>query len=571
MSGTSIKTGRHAIIEQFLADGMDHMFGNPGTVEQGFLDALADYPEMKYVLTLQESIAVMAADGHARATKKPALVQIHSSPGLGNAIGALYQAKRGHAPLVVIGGDSGVKYLSMDAQMAGDLVAFAEPVTKYATCVYDSSSLLRVLRRAIKIASTPPMGPVYICLPMDILDQPVVEEVYPTFIPSTRVSPDLDTVEQAATMLAEAETPIILMGDGIAYSQAQNELVQVAEQLCAPVWEANNGELNMDTTHPLFQGSTGHMFGSQSLPILKSADAVLVVGTYILPEVFPELGNVFSPDTKVIHFDLDAYEIAKNHPVTLGVVSDPKRSLSLLADCLERTLSDTKKQSAQQSLEHYRKSKEKQIAEQFAKDKEVRDITPLFMSRFMETLAPKLDENTIIFDEALTNSPPITRYFPPTRAEHYFVIRGGSLGLGFPGAIGIKLANPDKTVLGFSGDGGCMYTIQALWTAVRHKVSAKFIVCNNLSYRLLQLNIGAYWNEQEIPQHSFPLPFDLSYPRIDFVGLAQAMGVEAMAVKTVDDIEPAIEKMLSSDRPFLIDLHLENDTHPEQIPGSCSA
>src|SRR5215467_4198053 len=119
------------------------MFGNPGTVEQGFHDALADYPDLEYVLTLQESVAVMMADGYARATQKPTAVQIHSTPGLGNSIGALYQAMRGHAPLVVIGGDAGVKYQAMDAQMAGDLVAFARPVTKWATMVLDRSSLLR--------------------------------------------------------------------------------------------------------------------------------------------------------------------------------------------------------------------------------------------------------------------------------------------------------------------------------------------------------------------------------------------------------------------------------------------
>jgi thiamine pyrophosphate-dependent acetolactate synthase large subunit-like protein len=159
------KTGRFGVIEQFLADGMDHMFGNPGTVEEGFLDALSQYPEMKYILTLQESVAVLAADGYARATKKPTLVQIHSTPGLGNSIGALYQAYRGHAPLVVIGGDAGIKYLGMDSQMAGDLVAMAEPVTKWSTMVVDPNSTLRVIRRAIKIAATPPMGPVYVCLP----------------------------------------------------------------------------------------------------------------------------------------------------------------------------------------------------------------------------------------------------------------------------------------------------------------------------------------------------------------------------------------------------------------------
>ena len=182
------KTGRFAILEQFLVDGLHYMFGNPGTVEQGFLDALWDYPDLKYILTLQETVAVMTADGYARVTKKPTLVQIHSGVGLGNAIGSLYQAMRGHSPLVVIGGDAGIKYMSMDAQMAADLVSMAEPVTKWSAMVMEPSSLLRMLRRAIKIAATPPpMGPVYLCLPQDILDAPIVEPIVPTLIPSTRV------------------------------------------------------------------------------------------------------------------------------------------------------------------------------------------------------------------------------------------------------------------------------------------------------------------------------------------------------------------------------------------------
>ncbi|MEO1131764.1 MAG: thiamine pyrophosphate-binding protein, partial [Cyanobacteria bacterium J06639_1] len=206
------KTGRFAILEQLLADGIHYIFGNPGTVEQGFLDALWNYPELKYILTLQETIAVMTADGYARATQKPTVVQIHSTPGLGNSIGALYQAKRGHSPLVVIGGDAGIKYQAMDAQMAGDLVAFAEPVTKWSAMVMEPSSLLRMLRRAIKIAATPPMGPVYLCLPQDILDVPVVEPVVPTLIPDTRVVPSDDAIRAAADMLATADRPRIYVG-----------------------------------------------------------------------------------------------------------------------------------------------------------------------------------------------------------------------------------------------------------------------------------------------------------------------------------------------------------------------
>jgi benzoylformate decarboxylase len=150
------------------------------------------------------------------------------------------------------------------------------------------------------------------------------------------------------------------------------------------------------------------------------------------------------------------------------------------------------------------------------------------------------------------------------------VTRGGSLGVGFPGAIGVKLANLDKTVIGFSGDGGSMYTIQTLWSAVRHKAGAKFVVCNNGSYKLLQLNIDVYWKERNIEQHPYPLPFDLSYPAIRFDLLAQSMGVNAVRVEKEEDILPAIERMLADDEPFLIDLVLEGDYKPDWVKTNCS-
>ncbi len=286
------KPGREKVVEQLLADGLNVMFGNPGTVEQGFLDALGGYPAMKYILTLQESVAVMMADGYARASQNPALVQLHSSPGIGNAVGALYQAKRGHSPLVVIGGDAGIRYLNMDAQMANDLLAMMEPVTKYATIAYDRRSLLRTLRRAIKIAATPPMGPVYVCLPMDVLDEPNDEPVFPSGIPSTRVLPGAEIIREASAMLLRAKNPVIFIGDGVAWSGASDELVRVAELLGAEVYGADVGDLNMDYTHPLYRGMVGHMFGQASMPATKKGDAVLIVGSYMLPEVFPELGDI---------------------------------------------------------------------------------------------------------------------------------------------------------------------------------------------------------------------------------------------------------------------------------------
>ena len=266
MSTKAPKTGRFAIVEQLLADGITYMFGNPGTVEQGFLDALGEYPEMRYITTLQETIAV--GDGRRlrpRDAEADASSSCTSGVGLGNGIGMMYQAKRGGAPLVVIAGESGVRYDSMDAQMAADLVSMARPVTKWSTRVIDPASTLRVLRRAIKMAATPPTGPVFVALPMDVLDAELTEEVVPTIVPGhagrAQRRGDARGGRDARRRLA-ADRSII--GDGIAFSGAQDELTRVAELLGAEVWGANFSEVNIAADHPLFRGQLGHMFGDHS-------------------------------------------------------------------------------------------------------------------------------------------------------------------------------------------------------------------------------------------------------------------------------------------------------------------
>jgi benzoylformate decarboxylase len=563
------KTGNHAILEQFLADGISHIFGNPGTSEEGFLDALESYTALKYVQTLQETVAVLAGDGYARASGRTAVVQIHSTPGLGNAIGAIYQANRGHSPLVIIGGDAGIRYKAMDAQMAGDLVAFAAPVTKWSTMAMDPASLLRVLRRAIKIASTPPKGPVYVCLPMDVLDAPAVDPVRPTLIPSTRVVPDDDLLAQVAATLADARKPMIFIGDGIADSEAQDELTHVAELLGAEVWAADSGEVNMAFGHPLYQGMTGHMFGYESLPTTRKGDVNLVCGTYMVPEVFPELGNIFDPGSKTIHIDLNAYEIAKNHPVDLGLVSDPKLTLELLGKRLQSVMTPAQVQAAQGRAEEIGRAKEAKVNAELEQYRAKRDSVPLGFSRFMEELAQQLPKDSIIFDEALTNSPPVIRYVNVSRPRSYFLTRGGSLGVGIPGTIGAKLANPEKTVVGLIGDGAAMYTIQGLWTVVRHRLNVKFVICNNRSYRLLQVNLLAYWNERKVKPHGYPLSFDLSEPELRFDKIAESYGIEALRVERPEQVAPAITRMLQHPGPFLIDAVIEADVHPKLIGVRC--
>lgn len=547
--------GRERLIDQFKADGLNVMFGNPGTVEQGFLDAVDAAEDFHYVLALQETVAAGIADGYARATGGAALLQLHSGVGLGNGIGMLYQSLRGHTPLVVVAGDAGVRYDAMDAQMASDLVAMAKPVTKYATRVTDRHSVLRTIRRAVKIALTPPRGPVFVALPMDVLDELNSELVLPATVPLTDVAPSAASVGRAAELLASAERPVILVGDGVSLSGAQRELVAVAELLGADVYEVDSSEVNIAASHPLRRGQTGHMFGPHSKELIGDADGVLIVGTYVFPEVFPELESPFRAGARVVHIDLNAYEIAKNHPVDLGLAADPRQALRALAGVLEHVLTPARRAAAAGRLDaRTRERVRADQAEREAMASEEAAGSP--MAVFLRTLAERTGGDLIVFDEALTTSPLVTRYLPPERPGDYHLTRGGSLGVGFPGAVGVKLARPERLVVGFAGDGGSMYTYQALWTAARHGIEAKFVVCNNRKYRLLDDNIAQYWREREIPQHGFPGSFDLSHPEIDFAALARSLGAGGMRVEKPDEAVAAVGRMLAHPGPFLVDVQI---------------
>ncbi|MFJ6676192.1 thiamine pyrophosphate-binding protein [Actinosynnema sp. NPDC091369] len=532
---TAARPGKVAIFEQFAADGITRMFGNPGTVEEGFLDVLEGVPGFEYVLALQETVAVGIADGYARTLAAPALVQLHTGVGLGNGIGMLYQAMRGHSPLVVIAGEAGVAYEAMDSQMAADLVAMARPVTKWATRVTHPGSLLRTLRRAVKTAMTVPRGPVFVALPMDVLDAVTTEPAVPSTIPSQAVVPVPADLDRAAAALAGAKAPVVLLGDGVSISGAQAELTRVAELLDAPVWGVDSSEVNMDNAHPLWRGQAGHMFGENSARLVADADVVLIVGTYVFPEVFPLLDSPFRADATLVHVDLDTYEVAKNFPVDIALAADPKPTLKALADRLMTTGRAAPAWSG-----------------------EWRRPTPAadapLMEVFASELAAQAGEDLVVWDEALTASPAMTKYLPPRRAGNYFATRGGSLGIGIPGAIGSKMARPDAEVVGFTGDGGSMYTIQALWTAARLGVSAKFVICNNHRYQLLDLNIEQYWRTSGIAPHEYPDPFDLSRPEIGFVELAHSLGVPGVRVTEPGQVPDAVRRMLAHDGPFLVDL-----------------
>ncbi|WP_037859228.1 thiamine pyrophosphate-binding protein [Streptomyces sp. NRRL S-340] len=548
------RPARVAILEQLRADGVRYMFGNPGTVEQGFLDELRNFPDIEYILALQESSVVGLADGYARATRTPAVMQLHTGVGVGNAVGMLYQARRGHAPLVAVAGEAGLRYDAMDAQMAVDLVAMAEPVTKWATRVVDPESALRVLRRAFKVAATPPYGPVLVVLPADVMDRHTGEPAVPTSYVDVSATAAPEVLERAAGLLAAAERPIVIAGDGVHFAGAQEELGRLARTWGAEVWGADWAEVNLSAAHPAYAGQLGHMFGDSSRKVTAAADAVLIVGTYALPEVYPALDGVFADGVPVVHIDLDTDAIAKNFPVDLGIAADPKRTLDGLAHALERRMDPPARARAEEWFTRRSAQRARELAEGRRGDEAAFAPDALPTAAFLQELARRLPEDAVVFDEALTASPDLSRHLPPTRPGHWHQTRGGSLGVGIPGAIAARLAHPERTVVGFTGDGGSLYTIQALWTAARHGIGAKFVICNNSSYRLLELNIEEYWRSVGVTAHEQPEMFDLSTPAIDFVALARSLGVPGVRVEKPGQAAAAVEQALGTPGPFLVDL-----------------
>ncbi|HET9516459.1 MAG TPA: thiamine pyrophosphate-binding protein [Actinoplanes sp.] len=554
-------TGHRRLLEQLRADGIRHLFGNPGSSEEGLLDEITRFPDIEYVMGLQEAAVVCTADGYAQATGKPAVVLLHSGVGLGNAVGSLYHAMHRQTPMVVMAGEAGVEYDALEAHMSVNLVDIAKPVTKYATRATHPGSVARLLRRCLKVANTAPRGPVFLAVPQDVLDQLNDEPVVPTTMLDTRVAPDPGAVRRAAELLAGAQHPVILAGDGVAASGAVDELVALAETWGAPVWGAMVSELIMPWTHPLYAGLTGHMFGGDSAAIVAQADAVVVCGTYLFPDVFPLTHSPFRPDATVVHIDLDPYAIAKNHPVTVGMVSDPRLTLRALSAAVDEVSTEAQRAAAAGRAQRIGAEHQQARAQARAADAARAEEIPLRMSAVAAKLAELLPADAIVFDEALTNSPELTRWLTPSTPGQFFQTPGGTLGVGIPGAVGAKLAHPDRTVVGFTGDGGSMYTYQALWTAAHHRIGAKFVVCNNSSYRLLKENLVRYWQDADAPQdrREFPAFFDVHEPAIDFVALAGALGVAGTQVSKPGDVESAVRAMLEHDGPFLLEVMLDRD------------
>ncbi|MCE2499545.1 MAG: thiamine pyrophosphate-binding protein [Dehalococcoidia bacterium] len=546
--------GKHALAEMLVAEGVEYIFGNPGTSETPFLDGLQDYPQLQYIQALQEGTAVGMADGYARATGKPAFANIHIAGGLANGISGLYNAFRGGTPLVLTAGNSDTRMLINEPVLSGDLVEMTEQYTKWSVEVRHASDIPVAIRRAFKEAKTPPTGPVFVSFPWDTLDEEVDFEAVGSSEGFFRIRPDAAAVERATELLAGAENPVIVVGDRVAQAGAVEQVVRVAEQTGARVVATSYSEVNFPTAHPLWGGML-NLNSPATARQFANADVVMAVGTDVFASFLYVDVPFLQPGTKLIHMDSNYWEIEKSYPTEVGIMADPGAGMADLAESLESNMTGGQREAAATRAATLAAARQRDAERYQERIKPTWDNLPMPVERMMHELAAAVPPNTIIADEAVTSRPALNRAFDFERPGDIYGIRGGALGWAMPGALGVKLAHPDRPVLAVVGDGASMYTVQALWTASRYNIPVVYAICNNQAYRILKVNMEVYLRDMldDRERDSDYVGMDFAN-RLDLAMMAQAMGVHGERVDDPADIGPAIQRAFDSGKPALLDI-----------------
>jgi benzoylformate decarboxylase len=552
--------GKDAFLALLRQEGVEVLFGNPGTTELPLMDALAAAPGPRYVLGLQEAAVVAMADGYAQASGRLAVVNLHVAPGLGNGLGMLYDAQKAGAPLLVTAGQHDQGFNLTEPILWADLPPIARPFVKWSAEVGRLADLPRAVHRAAKTALAPPTGPVFLSLPADVLQaEGEVDLGEPTRV-APRIRGDRAAVEAAAELLARAERPLIMAGDAVAAARAHAELVAVAERLGAPVYaEGIPSTASFPASHPLFRGALTRL-APAIRQVLGQADLLFSVGGDLLTMSLPSDVDPVPPGLPIVHLDTDAWELGKNYPARVAILGDPKATLPDLLAALETRMGPGARARAAARVEDSRAAKRRQLEELAARavaDAERVPVTPLAV---MHAVATALPPEAVVIDESVSSGAGLRAFLRSDDPQSFFGLRGGGIGWGLPAAIGAKLALPGRPVVGLIGDGSAMYTCQALWTAARYRVAVIIVVLNNASYRILKQRVHAM--KGLAAQTDRYVGMDLEDPRVDFVRLAESLGVPAERVDKASEIGPFLARALAAGGPTLVEVVLDRAFKP---------
>ena len=553
-------SGKRAFLDLLRQEGVSHIFGNPGTTELPLMDGLVAETGIRYVLALQEAAVVAMADGYVQASGRLTVVNVHVAPGLGNALGMLYDAQKAGTPLLVTAGQHDQGFNFTEPILWADLPPIARPFVKWTAEVRRLADLPRAVHRAIKTALAPPTGPVFLSLPADVLKaEGELDLGEPTRV-AAGVRGDRAALEAAAELLARAERPLVMAGDAVARADALAELVRLAELLGAPVYaEGIPSTASFPASHPLFRGALVRQ-ATVVRRVLGEADLLFSAGADLMTMSLPSDVEPVPEGLPIVHLDTDPWELGKNYPARVAILGDPKATLPELAELVAARLGPEGRRRARERFEATRAAKLRERAELAARARAEAFRVPISPLALMHAVAEALPPEAVVVDETISSGAGLRTFLRSEDARSFLGLRGGGIGWGLPAAIGAKLARPDRPVVGLIGDGSAMYTVQALWTAARERLAVVLVVLNNGAYRVLKQRIHAM--KGLAAQHDRYIGMDLEDPRIDFVGLARSLGVEAERVEKTPEVGPALTRALARNGPTLLDVGLDPGFKP---------
>ena len=542
------------LIEILRAAGVDYLFGNPGTTELPFLDAL-DGSGLRYVVALQEATAASAADGYAQASGRLGVVNLHVAPGLANALSIVHNASRAKSPLLVTAGQQDTRLLLDQPILAGDMVKMTDGLTKWSYELRNAAEAPGALRRAIQLALTPPTGPVFLSLPMDLMTEPCDDSGGAPGPVAARAAPEAEAIARAASLLGGAKAPVIVAGDGVARAGAQAELVALAELLGAAVHgEPIHRRLSVPGDHPLWRGGL-YPTATAVANALERFDVVLIVGANVFTWLFHAPGPPFGASQRVVQIDDDAREIGRSYPVTLGIVGGVRAALSALAHAVREQQDDAARAAARERVATLGRARDAHARRLAAAAEAAGDRVPIAPEFLMRTLATLLPPDALVVDESASSLAHVLRHLPFGAGSDFFGSKTGTLGWAMGAALGVQLAHPRRKVVATIGDGSVMYAPQALWTAAHEQLPVTYVVANNASYAILKSGMLTF-GLPAAKRGVFP-GMDLIDPEIDYLALARAMGVLAVRVDKPGALRDVLARALAHGGPALVDVAID--------------
>jgi benzoylformate decarboxylase len=528
-------TGRSAFLALLKDEGITHLFGNPGTTELPIMHALKDHPDLTYVMAMQESLVVAIADGFSRASGRLVACNVHVAPGLGNAMGSLFNASFTGTPMILTAGQQEQGHGLMEPVLYGPLVEMAKPVVKWAVEVTRLEDLPRIVRRAAKIATTPPTGPVFISLPGDILNAEAGIELGRSTRVDTRVRPSDEALQALAARILKAERPVIITGDEIVKSDALREAAVLAETLgCAAYQSSTPYGASFLSESPCFMGALTRL-QKQVREVLSPYDLLIVLGADPLRmSVYSEV-DPLPQGMPIVQIGLVDWDLAKNYGAEIALKADVRETLRVLVPALKAAGGAALEARAKQGIAALAaknwSARRGPLVEQISRAK---DRSPIDSDYLTLQVVEAMPDNAILVDEGLTSGRQMLALRPHRDRYGYHALASGGIGWGLPASVGVSMANPERPVVCFSGDGSAMYSIQALWTAAHHKLPLTVVICNNGGYRIIKQRLLAFHGDNNY------VGMDFADPPVDFVGIAKSLGLEAMRITEAKDLKPAL-------------------------------